>query len=187
MFKLKIVSFITLLIALASCDSEVSQEVNNTLDKGKEIEVVSSIDNQTSIRHNSEFTKFQFNPDRYSFDEIDTYYRKHWSMQEGVDMNHNNHNIALQTIAEQYNLANQSIDRIEYYVAEMNQLDWMMETLIPYYIDAVQSITPKIGEEAARAMLQKRHENNLSSVARFQDVNPDFMVQYKPKNDLLLQ
>ena len=173
-----------LVISLLSCESDVAKQVDQKVDRGQEVEMQAQMIDQTSITK-SDFSKFMYHPDDHSFDEVDAYYRDNWSMQEGVPMNHNNHSIALWIIAKNYGLVDQPSAVIHYYVNEMRQLDWLTTSLVPYFKEAVMALEPEIGAAAVDDLIQEQKKKNEQGVAKYNEIDPAFVSEYKLINNQL--
>lgn len=164
-------------LILLSCESDVAKQVDQKADRGQEVERQAQMRDQSSILADEEFHLLTTLPDQHTFEEADTHYRKHWSIQEGVPMSHNDHNIALFMIDNAYDLSSQPTDIIQYYVNEMNALDFMSLSTIPIYKRTVQALKPTIGIEAANQLLQEARLKTEQAAESFKDTNPEFAAE----------
>lgn len=173
-----------LFLIFSGCESNVAEQIDQQEERGKEVEMQAQMLDQTSITK-SDFSEFMYYPDEHSFDEVDAYYRDNWSMQEGIQMNHNNHSIALWIIAKNYGLADQHAEVIQYYVNEMRQLDWLTTSLVPYFKEAVMALEPELGPATVDDILKEQRKKNEQGVAKYSEIDPSFVSAYRLINDQL--
>lgn len=173
------------LLLAAACNNQVQQQAANTIQQGKELQVVPS--QQEALRY-TPFADFIFSPSQHTFEEVDAYYREHLSMQAGHSLHHDNHNIAIQVIFEHYDLLSRDTEQLVYYWEEMNRLDWVITSLIPYYKETADKLLPTLGQATVQAKLQQRHLQNKEQVTqRFTEHSPEFVPEYLQVNDGLIR
>lgn len=164
-------------LILFACESNVAEQNDRMSEKGMEVEAQAQMRDQSSILADEEFHLLTMLPDQYTFEEADAHYRKHWSIQEGVEMNHNNHSIAIFMIDNAYDISSQSMPVIQYYVNEMAALEFLSLGTIPIFKKSVQALEPTIGSVAANELLQSARIKNEKAAVRFKEVNPEFSAQ----------